>query len=34
MMSTYAQNDPECRLCSHCFSITSNFDDVNVIHFK
>lgn len=31
MISTYAQNDPECLLCSQCFSITSKFDDVNVI---
>ena len=31
IMSTYAQNDPECRLCSICLSITIYFDDVNVI---
>ena len=34
IMSTYAQNDPECRLCSICLSITIYFDDVNVIRFN
>ena len=34
MMSTYAQNDPEFRLCSIRLSIAIYFDDVNVIRFN